>query len=48
MKIRSAYDRDYKSYGCEDPLIACFCDVRCPFGRRALAAAVGTGGVDES
>lgn len=49
MKVRSAYDRSYTSYGCEDPLVARFCDERCPVRRRALAAPqILIGGVDGS
>jgi hypothetical protein len=49
MKVRSAYDRSYTSYGCEDPLVARFCDERCPVRRRALAVPrVSLGGVDGS
>lgn len=33
-KVRSVYQRNYTSYGCEDPLIAPFCSEDCPVRRR--------------
>ncbi len=38
MKVRSAYLRDYRSYGCEDPLIVPFCDEGCPIKQKILTA----------
>ncbi len=37
-KIRSAYQRGYRGYGCEDPLILPFCDESCPIKQKMLTA----------
>jgi len=37
-KVRSAYQRGYSGYGCEDPLILPFCDASCPIKQKMLTA----------
>lgn len=37
-KVRSAYQRGYTGYGCEDPLILPFCDEACPIKQKMLSA----------
>ncbi|MEW6682631.1 MAG: primase C-terminal domain-containing protein [Nitrospirota bacterium] len=37
-KVRSVYERNYTSYGCEDPLILPFCREDCPVRRRRAGA----------
>jgi len=45
-KVRSVYQRNYTSYGCEDPLILPFCREGCPI-RRCSADAGGRRSDDE-
>jgi len=40
-QIQDAYRKDYRSYGCEDPMIRAYCDPSCPVQRGPVVAAAG-------
>ncbi|MCY2953564.1 MAG: hypothetical protein NTU53_16535 [Planctomycetota bacterium] len=40
-QTQDAYRKNYRSYGCEDPMIRAYCDPSCPVRRGAVVAAAG-------